>query len=82
MPNDWQDSVRNSILDFLKMSDEDLKMWGIQRTCEALISTMDAQFQKQEGLSDAEMEEVKSSYETIKHLLRPRSIRRYDNPCM
>lgn len=59
LPNDWQDSVRNSILVFLKMSDEDLKMWGIQRTCEGLISTMDAQFQKQEGLSDAKMEEVK-----------------------
>ncbi len=41
------------------MSDEDLKMWGIQRTCEGLISTMDAQFLKQEGLSDAKMEEVK-----------------------
>lgn len=74
LPEGWQDCVKDSIINFLKMSDEELSSYGCTRNAESLIATMDEDFRIQEGLTDDELQQVRdyirSNYESLSASIR------------
>lgn len=61
LPKDWQKAVEDGIINFINMPEEEFKIYNCARTAEGMLKALaDTNFQTSEGVTNEEMQKIKS----------------------